>query len=313
MVGLEVEPHLAGQAVALEEAGHGGGVVVVLVLGRLGRLGLDQDRPLEPDPVLVLDHQVEEAGELRLLAGQVGVEQGLVALAPAPQDVVGPAEGVGGLEGVAPPGRRPRRRPRDRGWWPPRRRSGGGRRGWRCPTAGGRRCGPCGRPPRRPWRPGGPPSRPASPPRVRCPGRGSRRTACPAWRRTRRRRPSSAGPPPAGRSPTAFQGRSRVPVAEDVRPRPHEAVPVADGHPQVVLHAPSGHHPVGVVPPEGQRVVAVRARHRGSGRPRRRTRRYPVTTALRLGGCASPHHRVRASPGATGPGGRRPGPAGSSV
>ena len=34
-------------------------------------------------------------------------------------------------------------------------------------------------------------------------------------------------------------------------------MPVAHGHPQVVLHPPAGHHPVGVVPAERQRVVAV--------------------------------------------------------
>ena len=39
----------------LQEAVHGGDVEVVLVLGRLARLGLDQDRALEADLVLVLD------------------------------------------------------------------------------------------------------------------------------------------------------------------------------------------------------------------------------------------------------------------
>src|SRR5665213_2747945 len=60
----------------------------------------------------------------------------------------------------------------------------------------------------------------------------------------------------SGRVPGPVEGA----VPEDVRPRPHEAVPVADGHPQVVLHPPPGYHPVGVVPPEGQGVVALRAR-----------------------------------------------------
>ena len=43
-------------------------VVVVLVLGRLLRLGLDQERALEADLVLVLGDQVQEAGELVALA-----------------------------------------------------------------------------------------------------------------------------------------------------------------------------------------------------------------------------------------------------
>ena len=73
-------------------------VVVVLVLRRLLRLGLDQEGALEPDPVLVLGDHVQEPGELRLLAGQVRVEQGLVALATAPQDVVRAAQPMGRLE-----------------------------------------------------------------------------------------------------------------------------------------------------------------------------------------------------------------------
>jgi hypothetical protein len=58
----------SSQVVALEEAVDGGAVVVVLVLGRLLRLGLDQQRALEADLVLVLDDQRQEAGELVGLA-----------------------------------------------------------------------------------------------------------------------------------------------------------------------------------------------------------------------------------------------------
>ena len=43
------------EVVALQERVHGRDVVVVLVLGRLERLRLDQDRAGEPDRVLVLD------------------------------------------------------------------------------------------------------------------------------------------------------------------------------------------------------------------------------------------------------------------
>ncbi len=78
----------------------GGDVVVVLVLGRFERLGLDQDRALEADVVLVLDDHVEEPAELVDLARHVGVEQRLVALAPAPQHVVGAAEAMRGVHAV---------------------------------------------------------------------------------------------------------------------------------------------------------------------------------------------------------------------
>ncbi len=105
VVDLEVELVLAGQVVPFEEAEHGGHVVVVLVLGRLLRLGLDQERTLEPDPVLVLGDQMKESGELVLLPAKVGVEQRLVALAAAPQHVVRPAQPMGRLEHRAHLGR----------------------------------------------------------------------------------------------------------------------------------------------------------------------------------------------------------------
>ena len=73
------------QPVALQERVHGRDVAVVLVLGRLERLGLDEDRALEPDLVLVLDDHGQEAPVLVELARQIRVEQRVVALAPAPQ------------------------------------------------------------------------------------------------------------------------------------------------------------------------------------------------------------------------------------
>ena len=81
---LDVDLHLFLEAVGLEEAVHRRDVVVVLVLGRLLRLGLDQDRALEADLLGVFDDQREEARRLVLFLLQVGVEQRLVALAAAP-------------------------------------------------------------------------------------------------------------------------------------------------------------------------------------------------------------------------------------
>ena len=95
VVGLDVDLVLVLEAVADQEAVDRRGVVVVLVLRRLHRLGLDQERALEADLVLVLGDEVQEPGELLALARQVRVEQGLVALAPAPQDVVRAAQPLG--------------------------------------------------------------------------------------------------------------------------------------------------------------------------------------------------------------------------
>ena len=71
-----------------QEAEHGGGVVVVLVLGRLHRLGLDEELALEADLGLVLRDQVQESGELRAFAAKVRVQKRVVTLTTAPQHVV---------------------------------------------------------------------------------------------------------------------------------------------------------------------------------------------------------------------------------
>ena len=98
MVLLDVELDVGEEIVALQEGVAGGDVEIVLVLGRLLGLGFDQERPLETDLVLVLDHQRDKAAELVEFAPQVGVEQGLVALAPAPEHVVLAAEPMRHLE-----------------------------------------------------------------------------------------------------------------------------------------------------------------------------------------------------------------------
>ena len=295
VVGLQVEPHLALQTVPGQEPGDRGHVVVVLVLGRLGRLGLDQDGAGEPDPVLVLHHQVEEAGQLGLLAGEVGVEQGVVALAATPQHVVRPAHPVGRLQHVAHLGGG---HGEDLGVGVGRGTGGVARVGEqvrRPPQQSD--AGPLhvAELPRRPWRRAGRTSRRTCPPRGRCPGRGSRRTAPPAWPRTRRRPPSWSGPP--HRVPGRLvPGPVQCPLAEHVGTGPHEAVPEADGQPEVVLHAPASHHTVGVVPPVAERVVTVRS---GVGdRPHRgeelRGPAHARTDPARL--CASRHLRVESAP-----------------
>ena len=75
-------------------------VVVVLVLGRLARLRLEEDRPGEADALLVLDDHRQEPGELVELLAEVGVEQRVVALATAPQHVVVTTEAVRRLQAM---------------------------------------------------------------------------------------------------------------------------------------------------------------------------------------------------------------------
>ena len=97
---LDVDLDLVLEVVGLQHPVDGADVEIVLVLGRLLRLRLDQDRALEADLLLVLDHHRQEAAELRELALHVGVEQRLVALAPAPEHVVRAAELVRHVERV---------------------------------------------------------------------------------------------------------------------------------------------------------------------------------------------------------------------
>ena len=97
---LDIDLHFLLQPVAPEKAVDGGDVVVVLVLGRLLRLRLDQDRALEADAVLVVDDHAEEASGLVHLAAEIGVEQRLVALAPAPQHIVLALQPLGDVDAM---------------------------------------------------------------------------------------------------------------------------------------------------------------------------------------------------------------------
>ena len=235
-----------------------GDVVVVLVLGRLHRLGLDQQRALEADLVLVLGDQVEEAGELVALAPQVRVEERVVALAAAPQDVVLAAEPLGDLEHVldlrrgvrehlgigvrrrarlvARVGEQVRRAPQERDAGP--LLVAGGVVGQRVEVRAER--------PRSRRPPG------------RRRGRGSSSTACRASRRTRTRRPASCA-----RRPSGIGGRAEPRPVE--RADPNMSVPGQANEcqkqtpePEVVLHPLAEHEPVRLVDLERQGVVASR-------------------------------------------------------
>jgi hypothetical protein len=122
---FDVGLHLLLQPEVLEEAVDRGDVVVVLVLRRLLRLRLDQDRALEADLVLVFDDLLQEAARMVAFGLEVGVQQRLIPLAPAPEDVVLPAQRC--VASMQPSRwRRHRRRRPGRGSWPRPTSSGGG-------------------------------------------------------------------------------------------------------------------------------------------------------------------------------------------
>ena len=97
---LDVDLDLLLEAVRLEEAVDGRHVVIILMLGRLLRLRLDEYRALEADLVLVVDDQIEEAAGLPELAFEIGVEQCLVAFAAAPHHIILAAQILGHIEAV---------------------------------------------------------------------------------------------------------------------------------------------------------------------------------------------------------------------
>ena len=93
---------------------------------------------------------------------------------------------------------------------------------------------------------------------------------------------------------------------KDVRARPGERVPQADGDPEVVLHALAQHHPVGVVDLEGQRVRGVQAfepdrpRHVGEERlahPDPSSRTMPTCPRSLALGFVGATHKCHAGPG----------------
>ena len=100
VVGFQVELEVVEQAVFAEEVEAGGGVGVVLVRGGFARLGLDVELALESDLLGVVDGEVKQRREVVEFALHVGVEQGGVAFATAPEDVAFAAEAVGGFKGV---------------------------------------------------------------------------------------------------------------------------------------------------------------------------------------------------------------------
>ena len=100
VVGFDVQLQVRQQVVLPEEVEAGGGVGIVLMLGRLFRLGLDVELALEADLLGVVDRHVQELGEVVELALHVGVPEILVAFAAAPEDVAGAVEFLGDFEGL---------------------------------------------------------------------------------------------------------------------------------------------------------------------------------------------------------------------
>jgi len=99
VVGLDVELEVFQQVILAEEIETRGGVGIVLVSGGFLGLWLDVELAGEADFLFVIHRHVEEAGEVIELTFHVGIEQGGVALATAPEGVALAAETVGDFHG----------------------------------------------------------------------------------------------------------------------------------------------------------------------------------------------------------------------
>ena len=100
VVGFNVHLDLIFQTKLLQETIHRRDIVIVLMLGGLLRFRLDKQRAAKANLMLVLHHHLQEAANLLALLAQVGIQQGLVTFAAAPQNIVFAAELVGAFMAV---------------------------------------------------------------------------------------------------------------------------------------------------------------------------------------------------------------------
>ena len=88
MIGLEVELEMLVETVRLQEGNPGGNIEIILMLGGLHWLGLDQELPRETNGLGVIDRHMQERRQVFLFPLEIGIQQGFVAFPPAPEDIV---------------------------------------------------------------------------------------------------------------------------------------------------------------------------------------------------------------------------------
>ena len=98
VVGLDVHAEVIHEAVGAQEVGAGANVEVILVLGGLLGLGLDVEVTGEALGAAVVAGQGQELAQVVQLQGHIGVDEGIVALAAAPEDVAGSAQLDSGVD-----------------------------------------------------------------------------------------------------------------------------------------------------------------------------------------------------------------------
>ena len=98
VVGLDVHAEVVHEAVGTQEVSAGGHVEIVLVLGGLLGLGLDVEVTRKSLGAAVVAGQGQELAEIVQLQSHIGIDEGVVALAAAPEDVAGGTQLDGGVD-----------------------------------------------------------------------------------------------------------------------------------------------------------------------------------------------------------------------
>ena len=264
VIDLDIDAVLVHQVVFLQEGVDRGNVRVVLMLRGLVRLGLDQERPIETNLVLVLGDEGQKAAELIGFPTQIGVEKSLVALAAAPQDVVLATQSPGGFEHVLHLGRgvgedlgiRVGRGPSRITRMAEEIRGAPEQPETRFLHLRGRGVGhlvqPCG-----------------TFGECRAFGRDVPVVEAVEGHTELREELEGDVELPVGEchlvAPRHLPGAIEGAIPEDVVPRPAEGVPITNGEPEVILHAPSRDFAVPVVDPKAERVGRGVGPHEGNG------------------------------------------------
>ena len=97
MVRFDIDLNFVFEAITFQEAINCRRIAIILMLGWLMRLRLDQNGAIETDLMLMLDNHRHESTDLIHLVADVGVEQRVVSFAASPQYVVRAAKAMGGI------------------------------------------------------------------------------------------------------------------------------------------------------------------------------------------------------------------------
>ena len=100
VVCLDVELEVLIESVLAEEAYRSGCIEIILVFHRLFRFGLDIEITGKAYAAAVIDSHMHELRDILLLELHIGIEQRLIALTTAPEDIAAPAEFDGQIQGL---------------------------------------------------------------------------------------------------------------------------------------------------------------------------------------------------------------------